>query len=117
MINLIVVGMIVLCIVVAWTTSHWLGNTVRFRRVARERGVTLAEIEPSGTLILDYVYGASIGIGSPILWYNPPADSRHGSADMISDRTRIVLISAESRNLQTLKTQFPGVRIIESTTL
>ena len=117
MINGVIIGMIVLGIAVAWATSHWLESSARFRRFTHERGVTLEEIEQSGTLIIDYVHGASIGIGSPIIWYNPPADSKEASAEMISDRTRIVLLPAESRNLQTLKTQFPGVRIIESTTL
>jgi hypothetical protein len=117
MINWIIVGMIVFGIAVVWTTIHWLGNIVRFRRFAYERGVTTAELEQSGTLILDYVYGASIGIGSPIVWYNPPADSTEASTETISDRTKIVLIPIDCRNLQIVQTRFPGVRIIESTTL
>lgn len=117
MISSVIAGTIVFGTAVAWTVSHWLGNSARFRRVAHERGVTLEELDRSGTLILDYVYGASIGIGSPIVWYNPPTDSKDASGEMISDRTRIVLISAKSRNLQTLKNQFPEFRIVESTTL
>ncbi len=117
MIDWIVVSLVVLGIVVAWATIQGRSSHYRFRRFIRERGIRTNEVKTTGTLILDYVYGASIGIGSPIVWYNPPMDPTEACAEMITDRTRIVFIEPRSRSLESLRTQFPGVKIVESTTL
>jgi len=113
----VVVSTVVLIIAAAWATIQRIGTSYRFRQLIRRRGISTNEIDSSGTLILDFVYGASLGIGSPIVWYNPPLDPTEACSDMITDRTRIVDIEPTTRSFETLRTQFPGVRIIESTTL
>lgn len=119
MINGIIIGLIILCIFVAWIVANGLAASSRFRRLCRERGIQPSEIlvSDSGTLILDYVYGASIGIGSPVVWYNPPINPANDSSDIISERSKIVIVSPTKLNLEILRSLFPGVRIIESTTL
>ena len=58
--------------VIAWTVGAATISRWRYFRRLKANGVSLEYVaarERVGTLVYDSVYGASIGIGSPVVWF------------------------------------------------
>ena len=108
---------IVFAIAVFWLVGAVLLTRFRWKRAVQRRGVGVDEIKRSqGVLIVDYVYGRSIGLGSTVVWWNEATE--HPKADrQVSFTSRVVDLPRHQRDLASVKRLFPKYTVLESTTL
>jgi hypothetical protein len=109
----------VLGICIGWIFVDQMIRRFRCRRILRSRGIRPEQVKncQSVTLILDHVYGASIGLGAPTVWLNDSISKANDDATLIVDSSKILLVSKTKRNIDALRELFPGARIVESTTI
>lgn len=108
---------VVLFIVVCAIAFAALGKARRFRAEVRKRGISPHAIdayEPDqGFLVVDYVYGGSTGIGSPVVWWSEPCP-----VDCIDFYSiKLVDLPKAERTRKSIKERFPDKIVVESTTL
>lgn len=110
----LVVALFVVAVAIVFSAF---GNVRRFRSEVRKRGispVTISEYDPDqGFLVVDYVYGGSIGVGSPVVWWSPPC--AQDGIDFYS--IQLVDLPKSERTAKSVKDRFPGKIVVESTAL
>ena len=93
------------------------GDEHRFAKELHKRGVKPDTIQDydgeQGFLLFDYVYGGSIGIGSPVVWWCTGSESESLNFYTI----QLVDLPKSRRTLPDVRQLFPGKHIVESTTL
>jgi len=120
MTNLVIALAIASCIAAVWVSFEILMRQRRYSKMLRKRGITINELtnlRSQGTIVLDYVYGRSIGIGSPVVWFNDMSGIPAESVGGVLETSRLVDIPILGRTLDGLKRYFPGMTILESTTI
>jgi len=116
-----IVVLIIIGLISAYLAASRLFEQARFRKVIAKRGMTCEALQNTrpeeGTIIVDYVYGRSMGIGMPIIWWTPKLAEQGGWCEDIIDVSRVVDLPAGLRNSSELKARFPDHHIVESNTL
>ena len=119
--ELAIVSIVVIGLALLWIVGERIRQDFIRRRFLRERGMTFDELESqsegSGTLLLDYVYGRSLGLPTPTIWWTPHSPGQPYPCDVVIDKSKFVDAPAESRDISFLRQRFGKIRILESTSL
>jgi hypothetical protein len=109
------------CIVIGWVIVEQIRQRYIVSRFLRERGMTLSELERqepnSGTVLLDHVYGRSIGLPAPTVWWTPHDTEQPYPCDIVTERSKLIDAPKSVRNVMILKKRFGQFPILESNCL
>jgi hypothetical protein len=113
----VVTSVVIIGLAVMWLVTSIALRYRRFAAVGAQRGITIAAIASErgrGMLVYDCVYGRSIGLGSPVVWW---LDECNESDEVESRELRnaklVVDIPARFRSVECLTVLAPHVRICE----
>lgn len=109
------------CILIAWLSIERIRQRFILNRLLRERGMTLGDLEEqepnSGTVLLDHVYGRSIGLPAPTIWWTPHESGQPYPCDIVIQESKLIDAPKSVRNVVTLEERFGQFPILESNCL